>query len=588
MAVPLEALALIRGLAAFGLPAPVDTRPLGRPRVHETWLLRFPPGARLEAAVLRVVAHNPGEDTLATERAALRLAALGGLVPVPREYALLAPRLVGRPAAVRSFIPGVPGTALLEGAQAPAALAALGEVIGALQDGFQVGFATRATAAGSFVPRRACWAEEVIALALERAALARAGADLGPLSAALLRPLLEGAAAMESVTEFALVHGDLHPGNTLFQADEAGCTLQGVIDWERAGVGDPVAEWATPLLLLPPPALAWVLRGYGVARAAALLDPEVRVRLGLYARLKLLDRLAWAALPVYDAAGARPRAQALELARSLAAPVLAEDGAGRLLEAALRLAEGRPVVPVPAAWGRWPASAAVLARQALIALAGAPPPDEQETLLAMGAIACALRAARSSGAEAEAAARLGERLLLHPPLQSRAVPSDGPADPAGWRSALRSAALASAEVAPARCLALPLLALALDAIDLLAGAVPGRCLDALETASRALMRRAEVQRSSSCAPQERLVAAVLGAWALGRLGLEAPTLAATLAAQRLAALDELSGLGEPRSPALAEDFRPSSAPEALLPVVLLAIQDAPSDGPAVWAALAPR
>lgn len=64
-----------------------------------------------------------------------------------------------------------------------------------------------------------------------------AGADLGPLagaSASLLRDAAGALAAREAPDEpHGLVHGDLWPGNTLWDGD----TCSGAIDWDFAGVG---------------------------------------------------------------------------------------------------------------------------------------------------------------------------------------------------------------------------------------------------------------------------------------------------------------------------------------------------------------
>lgn len=87
---------------------------------------------------------------------------------------------------------------------------------------------------------------------------------------------------LEAVTRPSLVHYDLWDGNILVARGEGGWRVTGLIDWERAFHGDPLAELAnmsfhTPGMALDPDVIA------GWASVAPLeIDTDARRRVALY------------------------------------------------------------------------------------------------------------------------------------------------------------------------------------------------------------------------------------------------------------------------------------------------------------------
>jgi aminoglycoside phosphotransferase (APT) family kinase protein len=100
---------------------------------------------------------------------------------------------------------------------------------------------------------------------------------------AIRSALAGGAAALAEVTEPALVHFDLWPGNVLLDGAPGARTIGGLIDGERMFWGDPLADFASLTLLLgEPEADPAFLAGYGAAGGRTGFDAAARVRLALY------------------------------------------------------------------------------------------------------------------------------------------------------------------------------------------------------------------------------------------------------------------------------------------------------------------
>ncbi len=572
--------ALNRGLAALGLPPPVALRPLGRPVLNGTYELEFPATARVRSLVMRVVMADPGWGGVGAERAALRVAHLLSELPVPAEYAILDPGLQGPAISVASKLPGLKGTEFLRrgGPASEEAARQVGVVLGALEGCFQGSFGTRATLDGEFLPRRASWREELGALVEGWVAAARgAGTWLGPLADRLHDQVRVDLHALDEVYQWGLVHGDLHPGNLLLsEGPEAGLTLSGVIDWDRACAGDPLLDWALAVQM-PVPTLARVIEGYGRDRAEELLYAEAR--LGVYARARCLMRLAVAGQPALGASDGRPRALALELARERAEEMVVEGAARRRLEAALASAQG----PV-AAWGR-PSGSRILRRRALEILRWSErlgQPGARGLVAALGAVRCAERVEGLPAAEPWLL--LGEAALPRVPATTTPLPSEA-VDPGPWRASLVARVLAPLRglTAPGPCLSLGLLALGLDALDALGGAASPSTLRGLETLLQGLLSRERLARAGAEAPPgERLLHAWLGAWALGRLGLspdQAGELRGALSRQGASAWEALAAApGEPEAldaTALLQDPAAilGSRREPLIPVLLCALAE---------------
>lgn len=559
MTLPIDPVALARALHQQNLPPPIEVSALGPPRATASFRLRFGQGARVSQLVLRCVMAETGRDPLATEQAAIRAAGLLLDLPIPVEYTLLPTLPLGRRAALCSFIEGRSGDTLFHGEPGVAVLRALGETLGALDGLPQPGFATRATGTGVFVPRRASWREEITAsLWSSYGAAQAAGTDLGATSERVFQEALDALGCLDEVRSWVLVHGDLHPGNLLFQ-DEIP-RLVGVIDWEHALVGDALMDWAWAVEQLPAESLAGVLLGYGPDRAAALREPGALARLGVYVRARCLHRMAYAALRVHDGNQGRGRALLLERARIRCEQCAEPAFVAHKLDAALdRLSTpaARPL-DLPPAW-------AGLTRRVLERLREAPEPDPAELLRLAGALAAAERVVTGTGFEHELVAA-DVQIAPRPPdaVPLRAEPI---ADRAIWRAQLVASVLSPRAADQAeRCAAVALVALILCALERIRHAVPDAALRGLESASFALRSR-ELRSRGSLGPAEALVHGLIGLWAVERLH-GAPSLAATLRHQCQVALRELRLSGAPT--------RATAAPSelgTLLPVLLLALEN---------------
>ena len=296
MTEPPDRLLLARALAGIGLPEPTRIAPVGRPWRHANWRVGFAPDAEQADVLVRIPVHPEVGDTLSPEVAALTALEGSGL-PVVRQYARL--RGLGRPAAVSEPLPGRTGEAVMRADPAQGALvtSAVGEVMRRLSEVRLQGFGTRAMG-NRFVPMRPTWTEEWTArIAAFRTVVMASGIHLGSLSRALDEAIDARLGALSSVVDFSLVHGDLQPGNLLFEVGPDGPRLSGVIDWAGALAGDPFVDWALPLLVTDE-TLGHVVSGLGSeAVEQALAEPAAAARIELYHLTHLLHRLACAAGP---------------------------------------------------------------------------------------------------------------------------------------------------------------------------------------------------------------------------------------------------------------------------------------------------
>lgn len=250
----------------LGTPERVEIDDLGGGNANETvhlrwdddeYVLRIPAEAELAPAMLA---------DLERERAAL--AAVGDApVPAPAiHHHSTDPPGLGQEFLALDFIDGtVPETTLPEGLDTPAARERLvDDVIEALAAIHQVEIPAEfaddpATPGASLADEletfraQLAWAEERTA---ERRQVDRLHDLLDRLEAR--RPDREGAAA-------TLVHGDFKPDNWLIGPDSDG-PLRGVLDWEMAGRGDPLAD------------LGWLLSYWSDAADPPLITEELRER----------------------------------------------------------------------------------------------------------------------------------------------------------------------------------------------------------------------------------------------------------------------------------------------------------------------
>ena len=163
--------------------------------------------------------HDPAGE-------ARRLRAVAGVVPAPDVLAVCAaPNPIGRPFGVHSLMPGEPQRRPADPAPYRRALAAaLGRLHGeadpqALDTVSDVGAAYEAELARLYDTYRRCWRHP--------------GIDVGMRWLARHRPA--------SADRPALCHGDFRPANVLWTAPGV---IGGIIDWERAWVGDPLCDVA--------------------------------------------------------------------------------------------------------------------------------------------------------------------------------------------------------------------------------------------------------------------------------------------------------------------------------------------------------
>ena len=510
-----------RALAAMGLPGPASVEVLAPPWSHANYRVAFPEADHRPDLLLRRVVHAPLGPTLQTEVAALTLLHLHEELPVVRDYRIVPPGLLPWPAAISSLLPGIQGMRFLReegGRRGPELCRRLGGLMARLAAIEQPSFGT-VPAGGRFVARRGSWRAEWAARVGALLAQARAGGtDLGPLTERVHARLEERLPALDTVCRWALVHGDLHPSNMLLLPDSSGSLrVSGLVDWEGAFLGDPLAEWST-LLELPVDTIGHVLVGYGLEEARALLaSPEAVARLEVYAATRALARLAWCSGPLFRGDGGVRLAYGLEHARMVSAMVVEEDAVRRRLDSALRRAgQGRVVAQVAASATHRPLWRALGAtHRGLI--------EGTQGAAAFGAtIAAGLLATQAPRSApwlpfAQAAAD-----LLGP--QAERGWSEPVGDRGAWRSGLQAAVLAG----PQRS-AFPLLCwwMALEALNRLGdqGSWPvnDELLRGVEGMVR--LRLADEGRASVGAGRGALVHALLAMGALRRLaamGLEVP------------------------------------------------------------------
>ncbi len=358
----LDPSALAPAFASIGLPPPDGLTPLSPPWRHATWRVSFAPEHRLSDHVLRQVICDRAHDTLEHERTALSQL-VDHALPVPRDFRRIPAALLPRPSAVCTFLPGTSGEELMRSApsKAPKVAQRLGEVLTALGAVCLPAFGTTARA-GAFVATGGSWREEWMMRVqrLDRSARMH-GVDAGPLSRALVQHIEQRQDALDLVQDFALVHGDLHPGNLLLDPE---ASLTGVVDWEAAMAGDPLLDWVLPLLV-PTATLGKVVTGAGHARVRRLLEgPGAHERLEVYLATHLLERLAFASLePFRDQPTAR--AQVIAQVVLFARPLLDGDESvrDRFERALTHSADSEPML----SYAR-PSPRAVLLRRAAEAL----------------------------------------------------------------------------------------------------------------------------------------------------------------------------------------------------------------------------
>ena len=179
-----------------------------------------------DAVIVRVAPVGGTVEPYDPAAEARRLRAVGGVVPVPEVLAVrAAPNPIGRPFGVHSLVPGEAQRRPADPAPYRWALAtALGRLHGeadpdALDAEVDVSAAYEAELARQLDAYRRCWRHPGIDVALRWLARHRPSSGHPP----------------------ALCHGDFRPANVLWTAPGV---IGGIIDWERAWVGDPLCDVA--------------------------------------------------------------------------------------------------------------------------------------------------------------------------------------------------------------------------------------------------------------------------------------------------------------------------------------------------------
>jgi aminoglycoside phosphotransferase (APT) family kinase protein len=494
----LEQLAV--ALSTVGLPPPARVSTLGRSWVHANYRLEYA-GTRPDVMLRRQVVW-PGHDSLGNELAALTLLVSQPAVPVVGAYRILPRGALPYAAAVSAILPGRDGgTLLADNPQHGARVAqVLGEVVGRLQSVEGVRFGTRGER-GIFVPRRATWRADWELEVHARLGAARSGATgLGRLGARLWSRLKARLPALDEVDRFCLLHRDLSPPNLLFQDQGGTLGLAGVVDWEGAMLGDPMAEWAN-LLAQPTEALAGVVRGFGEDAVRGWLEqPSILARLEVYALTRCLARCGFASGSLLDGDRGRRRAELLERAVSVGEGLAEQGSVHRILSVALGTRGGL--------WAGWrPDPIHVALRRALAAFCRAPGIRSEDAEPMLDALAACFLAMRCQGNARDVwVARAHHRLdglgASGPVMHGEPTP-----DREAWRLQLVEASRVGAG---ARCLAFTLTAAVALALDALHGTVDDAVLGGVSSTVHALLAHERAGVGPQGDARTRLVHALRG------------------------------------------------------------------------------
>lgn len=204
-----------------------------------------------DAVIVRVAPMGGTVEPYDPAAEARRLRAVAGVVPAPEVLAVRdVPNPIGRPFGVHTLVPGEAQRRPADPAPYREALAtALGTLHSradprALDDVATIGAAYEAELARQAEAYRRCWRHP--------------GIDVAMRWLARHRP--------ESEDRPALCHGDFRPANVLWT--EPG-VIGGIIDWERAWVGDPLCDVAFSMHLggwgaIEGEAVAWYRAAGGV------------------------------------------------------------------------------------------------------------------------------------------------------------------------------------------------------------------------------------------------------------------------------------------------------------------------------------
>jgi len=498
---------LAPALATIGLPQPKSVTLLGEPWTSAHFQLQFGEKSGLPDIALRCVLFWNGTQPLQTEFAALQRAQVIDGLPVAEQLRILPAQHLPWPASVQPFLPGRSGRDLIvENAAYVAPVSdALGQVLSCLESATSEHFGTRIDA-GRFSPTRATWSAEWRAIVGHfKARVSTAGSPLQPLFNELMAQLYDALDALDTVTEYSLVHADLHPGNLLFEGPPEALQLTGLIDWESAMLGDPMVDWARPVQQSN--ALVHIVKAYGPERVREFLNPAPLARLHVYTLTRNLARLAHLESPLFYGDSGERRSYVLETCRQL----MADQHVAKLkkrLESALDRTIDHPVnAPISLQAYRLPLW------QALEALRFAPLNTLPQVEPFLGAIGACLAARQHPTATQSwcavavlAAKRMGPQMKL--------FPQNSVDDRGLWRSQMirRVIDALPQNEPPGHCLSVATLGLAFVAFEDLGRAMSDGHLRGLETLLEGLLLVEAHRRERSPSVQTRLTHGLLG-WA---------------------------------------------------------------------------
>ncbi|MFF9201860.1 phosphotransferase family protein [Streptomyces sp. NPDC014986] len=273
-----------RVLSRAGLPpdALARVRPLGGGTYNTVEELVLDDGSRY---VLKIPPASavPGlrhERRLVVSEAEFCAGAAAAGVPAPRVVSVDGD--TGAPHLLMTACPGVPWTeAAPSDGERTALRTELGRQVARLHGVTGPGFGHPSGALGPLAPdwRTAFTAMTDAVLADARHYGVRLPRPAGEVAAAIRT----AAPALEEVTEPALVHFDLWPGNILVDRPAAGrARIGGLVDGERMVWGDPLADFVSLALLGDIRQDEAFLAGYGEAGGRAEFGTGARLRLALY------------------------------------------------------------------------------------------------------------------------------------------------------------------------------------------------------------------------------------------------------------------------------------------------------------------
>ena len=317
----------------YQLPPPLRVQPVSKTWTHVNFGLYFNPAAGIGDLMLRRVVCEPGWDTLHREFSALSLAQKAAL-PIVDRYQILPDGLISGRAALSRLLPGQPVTTFKDHPGFLPLCEQVGRAMGILADQKQPHFGSSPSGA-SLLPTAPTWKKEWMRWANQWLLWARKTGELVPGRTALEAMLRDRVDALDEVSDFTLVHGDLHSGNFLATEEGEQLTLSGLIDWDRAMAGDHLVDWS---IIIPAPseALAAIVRGYGPDRVRAFLEPGPLARLEAYYLTHTLARIGVVTSDLFRVDGGNIAAFALTLAAKHVEDALEPGTVRRRLEEALQ------------------------------------------------------------------------------------------------------------------------------------------------------------------------------------------------------------------------------------------------------------